>query len=82
MQLLVQLSSSGEPRSGQAFDFDRSAIFAQDDRLLVETEAAVDDERLAGDEVGASSKEEDSLSDVLRISVAAHGSFGGEAGRL
>lgn len=42
-------------------------------------EAAVDGEDLAGDEVGASAKEEDGLSDVVGRAVAAHGGFGGEA---
>ncbi len=41
----------------RSFDFDRCAIFAQDDTALVETEAAVDYEGLAGDEVRAGRKE-------------------------
>lgn len=49
---------------------------------LREAEAAVDDESLAGDEVRAGGEKEDGLSDVVRMSVAAHGGFGGEAGRL
>ena len=80
MPELAELSES-ESKS-RSFDFDRCAIFAQDDRVLVEAEAAIDNERLAGDEVGAGGKEEDGLSDVVRVAVAAHGSFGGEAGGL
>ena len=49
---------------------------------LRKAETAVDDECLAGDEVRACGKEEDGLSDVVRIAVAAHGSFGGESGSL
>ena len=47
-----------------------------------EAETAVDDERLAGDEMRAGGKEEDGLSDVIRVTVSAHGSFGGKSSRL
>ena len=48
--------SDGESKC-RSFDFDRCAIFAQDDRVLVEAEAAIDYEGLAGNEVRAGSKE-------------------------
>ena len=60
----------------------RRAICPDDHRLLVEAEAAIDDERLASDEMRPGGEEEDGLSDVVRIAIAAHGSFGGEAGGL
>ena len=47
--------------------------------ILCKREAAVDGEDLAGDEVGAGGEKEDGLSDVFGCTVAAHGSFGGEA---
>ena len=47
-----------------------------------EAEAAIDYEGLAGDEVRAGCKEEDGLGDIVRVAVAAHGSFGGETGCL
>lgn len=55
---------------------------AQDDRLLIKAEAAVDNERLSGDEFRTGGEEEDGLSDVVGVAVAAHGSFGGEASGL
>ena len=53
-----------------------TAIFISISR---EAEAAIDRKRLAGDEVRACGEEEHGLGDVLCRSVAAHGSFRGEA---
>lgn len=48
---------SEHQRKCRFFDFDRCAIFTQDDRALVKSEAAIDYEGLAGDEVRAGRKE-------------------------
>ena len=57
---------------------DRQELVAEDTAALAESEAAIDGEKLAGNEVGTRSEEERGFSDVFRGPVALHGRFVGE----